>query len=64
MLNYPEYLERSALIERIKKEYCDGCKNYNGVKCRFCGIYDAIEVVEDAPTALKRTAEWIVQDED
>lgn len=58
------YLERNALIERIKKAYCDGCENYNGVRCRACGIGDAIDVVEDAPTALERTAEWIAQDED
>ena len=51
MDNYPEYLERNALIERIKKAYCDGCENYNGVRCRACGIGDAIDVVEDAPTA-------------
>ena len=64
MDNYSEYLERNALIERIKKAYCNGCENYNGVKCRACGIGDAIDVVEDAPTALERTAEWIAQDED
>ena len=63
MSNYPEYLERNALIEKIKKSYCDGCENYNGVRCRACGIGDAIDVVEDAPTALERTAEWIVQDD-
>ena len=34
MANYPEYLERNALIERIKKAYCDGCENYNGVDSR------------------------------
>jgi hypothetical protein len=62
MANYPEYLERNALIERIKKAYCDGCESYNGVRCRACGIGDVIDVVEDAPTALERTAEWIVQD--
>lgn len=64
MANYPEYLERNALIERIKKSYCKDCQNYNGVRCRACGIGDAIDVVEDAPTALERTAEWIAQDED
>lgn len=64
MDDYPEYLERSALIERIKKAYCDGCENYNGVRCRACGINDALDIVEDAPTALDRTARWrwIVQD--
>ena len=61
MDNYSEYLERNALIERIKKAYCNGCENHNGVKCRACDIGDAIEVVEDAPTALERTAEWIAQ---
>ena len=63
MANYPEYLERNALIERIKKHICDGCENYNGVRCRACGIGDAIDVVEDAPTALENTAEWIAQDD-
>ena len=44
MANYPEYLERNALIERIKKSYCKDCQNYNGVRCRACGIGDAIDV--------------------
>ena len=63
MADYPEYLERNALIERIKKVYCNGCESYNGVRCRACDIGDAIDVVENAPTALERTAEWIVQDD-
>ena len=63
MANYPEYLERNALIERIEKAYCDGCETYNRVKCRACSIGDAIDIVEDAPTALERTARWIVQDD-
>lgn len=54
MSNYPEYIERNALIERIKKAYCDGCENYNGVRCRTCDIDDAIDVVEDAPTVERK----------
>ena len=42
MANYPEYLERNALIERIQKAYCDCCENYNGVRCCACGIGNAI----------------------
>ncbi len=42
MANYPEYLERNVFIERIKKAYCDGCENYNGVKCHACGIGDGV----------------------
>lgn len=65
MDNYPEYLERNALVERIKEAYCDSCENYNGVRCCACGIGNAILTLwKMPPTALERTAEWIVQDED
>ena len=64
MDNYPEDLERNALIERIEKAYCDGCENYNGVRCCACGIGNAILTLwKMPPTALERTAEWIVQDD-
>jgi hypothetical protein len=33
MANYPEYLERNALVERIKKAYCDGCVNLTLSAC-------------------------------
>lgn len=46
-----EYLERGATIKRIEEVYCAGCNSYNGVRCRACGIGDAIDMIEDAPAA-------------
>lgn len=46
-----EYFEREATIKRIQEVYCVGCNSYNGVRCRACGIGDAIDMIEDAPAA-------------
>ena len=46
-----EYIEREATIKRIQEVYCVGCNSYNGVRCRACGIGDAIDMIEDAPAA-------------
>ena len=46
-----EYFEREATIKRIEEAYCVGCNSYNGVRCRACGIGDAIDMIEDAPAA-------------
>lgn len=46
-----ECIEREATIKRIEEVYCVGCNSYNGVRCRACGTGDAIDIIEDAPTA-------------
>lgn len=46
-----EYIEREKTIKRIQKAYCADCNSYNGVRCRACGIGDAIDMIEDAPAA-------------
>lgn len=46
-----EFISREATIKRIKEVYCIGCNSYNGVRCRACGTGDAIDMIEDAPTA-------------
>ena len=46
-----ECIEREATIKRIEEVYCVGCNSYNGVRCRACGTGDAIDMIEDAPTA-------------
>lgn len=46
-----EYIGREATIKRIEVVYCAGCNSYNGVRCRACGIGDAIDRIEDAPAA-------------
>ena len=45
-----EYIEREALLNRIRDVYCADCNSYNGVRCRACGIGDTIDMIEDAPT--------------
>ena len=46
-----EYIEREATIKRLEEVYCVGCNRYNGVRCRACGIGDAIDIIEDAAAA-------------
>lgn len=43
-------IDADALISLIKRTCCNGCKNYEGVKCRACEHDDAIAMIEDAPT--------------
>lgn len=56
--------KEEAAAKREKEREKKKQQMLNKRKCRACGIGDAIDVVEDAPTALERTAEWIAQDED
>ena len=46
-----DFISREATIKRIKEVYCVGCNSYHGVRCRACGTGDAIDIIEDAPTA-------------
>lgn len=58
-----EYIEREETIKHIQKTYCAGCNSYNGVRCRACGIGDAIDIIENAPAADVAPvvhAEWVV----
>ena len=43
-------IDADARIAEIKKAYCTGCENYNGVRCRACWVDDAIGMMDDAPT--------------
>jgi hypothetical protein len=45
-------IDADALIENIKRVYCTDCDSYNGVRCRACGTDDALDMIDDAPTAL------------
>lgn len=46
-----EYIERGAFEEWARLHYCKDCNSYNGALCRSCWLDDAIDLVEDAPTA-------------
>ena len=57
-----EFISRESTIKRIKEVYCAGCNSYHGVRCRACGTDDAINMIEDAPSAdvvLVVHARWI-----
>lgn len=40
-----DLISREAAIEAIKA-YCNGCDNYNGVRCRACNFEDAMIAVD------------------
>lgn len=44
-----DLIDRKAAIEAIRS-YCAGCDNYDGIRCRSCGIADAADKVEEVPT--------------
>jgi len=55
-----DLISRDYILSKFK-EHCDRCgkyKGYNGVMCRCCELDEAIDYVEDAPSAEKN-AEWI-----
>lgn len=43
-------IDADKRIAEIKKIYCDGCDNYDGVRCRACWVDDAICLIDDATT--------------
>lgn len=47
----PRYIDADALLERMRLTFCKDCNNYNGIVCRGCAMDDALDALEDAPTA-------------
>ncbi len=43
-------IDADKLIEWIKKTYCEGCDNYNGMRCKACPNDDEIRDINSAPT--------------
>ena len=46
-----EYIEREALIRRIKEIHCAECDSYHGVKCRACWVDDTLDYIDSEPAA-------------
>lgn len=46
-----EYIERAALMRRIKEIYCVGCNNYHGVRCRVCWVDHTLDYIDSEPAA-------------
>lgn len=51
-----DLISRSELTAAIKRQYCTGCDNYNGSRCRACHADDMLSLVDDAVAAGPR---WI-----
>ena len=51
MNDMPRYIEEEAFVNFVNEHFCNGCNNYNGIKCKSCSVDDAISFVESAPTA-------------
>ena len=45
------YINKDEFIAQIQDNFCTECNNYDGVKCKSCGIDDTIEMVENANEA-------------
>ena len=46
-----EYIEREALMRRIKEIHCAECDDYHGVRCRACWVDDTLDYIDSEPTA-------------
>lgn len=46
-----EYIEREALMHRIKEIHCAECDNYHGVRCRACWVDDTLGYIDSEPPA-------------
>lgn len=46
-----EYIEREALMRRIKEIHCAECDSYHGVRCRACWVDDTLDYIDSEPTA-------------
>ena len=46
-----EYIEREALIRRIKEIHCAECDSYHGVRCRACWVDDTLDYIDSEPVA-------------
>ena len=46
-----EYINREALMRRIKEIHCAECDSYHGVRCRACWVDDTLDYIDSEPAA-------------
>ena len=46
-----EYIEKEALMRRIKEIHCAECDNYHGVRCRACWVDDTLDYIDSETAA-------------
>ena len=59
-----EYIEREALMRRIKEIHCAECDSYHGVWCRACWVDDTLDYIESESAAdvePARPGRWVQQ---
>lgn len=59
-----EYIEREALMRRIKEIHCAECDSYHGVRCRACWVDDTLDYIDSEPAAdvaPVRHGRWLLQ---
>ena len=62
-----EYIEREALMRRIKEIHCAECDSYHGVRCRACWVDDTLDYIDSEPSAAHapvRHGRWLCVDTD
>ena len=62
-----EYIEREALMRRIKEIHCADCNSYHGVRCRACWVDDTLDYIDSEPAAdvaEVRHGRWILEAHD
>lgn len=43
-------IDANAIVRVIKRERCENCNSYDGIKCRACDADDFMGILEDAPS--------------
>ena len=47
-------VDRDALIEKIREEYCYNCNRFKDLDCDGCGKAEIIYTIEDMPVLTRR----------
>lgn len=58
-MNVGDLISRSELVAAINRQYCTGCDNYNGSRCRACHADDMLSLADEAADAQR----WISVEE-
>ena len=46
-----DMIQRDALLEAVRAQFCDGCENYHYLCCENCDTDTVIGIIEDLPAA-------------
>ena len=56
-------IDRDDTLAELRQFYCPACDSRNGIMCRTCYMFDALNVVEDMPAVDAepvRRGEWVL----